>query len=522
MAKQFICTSTYPIVETKQGKIRGFVEDGTFKYYGIKYADAKRWEMPVDVQPWEGVKDALGYGYVSPLLSQDTPSSGEIKVPHRYWPQNEHCQYLNIWTQSIDKGVKKPVMVWLHGGGFSAGSGIEQQAYDGTALSEVGDVVVVSLNHRLNILGYLDLSDYGEKYWNSGNVGSADMVAALKWIHENIEGFGGDPENVTIFGQSGGGMKVYSLINTPAADEYITRGIVMSGVMDGFTPGKPQSGKPIVEALLKETGCKDVEELAVLPYEDLAKAYNKVSPELRMAGEYVGNGGPIKNDWYPGDPFLYGWTEHAKKVPIMAGTVMCEFLGFAPGRPDRHTMDAETELKFVAEGGMLGGYGDKAAEVIAEFKKAYPGKPVADLMVIDTAMRPPTSRLIASKAAVSEAPTWSYVFAYEFPIDEGAGAWHCSDIPFAFHNTKLAPICCIPGVSDKLEHQYSAAYLNFAKYGDPNDPSLPCWPASTAEDEYTMVFDRTCEVRKNFDKKLMELAVEYGPKFSFGAVKIEH
>ena len=131
MAKNFVCTTTEPIVQTKAGKLRGFILDGTYTFYGIKYADAKRFQQPTPPEPWEGVKDALGYGYVCPMLSQDKPGSGELKVPHRYWPMDENCQYLNVWTQTLNPKAKKPVMVWLHGGGFAAGSSIEQQAYDG-------------------------------------------------------------------------------------------------------------------------------------------------------------------------------------------------------------------------------------------------------------------------------------------------------------------------------------------------------------------------------------------------------
>ncbi|MFQ7749118.1 MAG: carboxylesterase family protein, partial [Eubacteriales bacterium] len=217
MAKKFVCSTTEPVVSTKAGKVRGFCVDGTYTFHGIKYADADRFQMPRPVEPWDGVKDALSYGYVSPMLDKET-AVGEIMVPHRYWPKDENCQYLNIWSQSLCEEAKKPVMVWLHGGGFSAGSSIEQMAYDGENLSKFGDVVVVTLNHRLNILGYLDLSPYGEKYKNSGNAGNADLVAALQWVHDNIAAFGGDPENVTIFGQSGGGGKVSSLMQTPAAD----------------------------------------------------------------------------------------------------------------------------------------------------------------------------------------------------------------------------------------------------------------------------------------------------------------
>ena len=202
MGNYFVCSKTDPIVETKPGKIRGFRINTTYTFHGIHYAEADRFQMPQPIKPWTGIKDALAYGYVCPLLKQDEPNM-EVLVPHRYWPQNEHCQNLNIWTQSLDPDAKKPVMVWLHGGGFSAGSSIEHVAYEGDHLSEFGDVVVVSVNHRLNILGYLDLSPFSEKYKNSANAGNADMVAALQWIHDNIANFGGDPENVTIFGSSG-------------------------------------------------------------------------------------------------------------------------------------------------------------------------------------------------------------------------------------------------------------------------------------------------------------------------------
>lgn len=262
MAKEFICSAASPVVQTNAGKLRGFVVDGTYTFHGIKYADAKRFQMPQPVAPWEGIRDALSYGYVSPILNRET-ASGEVKIPHRYWPKDENCQYLNVWTQSLDPQAKRPVMVWLHGGGFRDGSSIEHVAYDGENLSRFGDVVVVTVNHRLNILGYLDLSPYGEKYWNSGNAGNADLVASLQWVHDNIAQFGGDPENVTIFGQSGGGGKVSSLMQTPAANGLFQKGIIMSGVYNGtLCPEKPDS-LPLVQAMLQELGLaeEDIEQL---------------------------------------------------------------------------------------------------------------------------------------------------------------------------------------------------------------------------------------------------------------------
>lgn len=181
MAKNFNYDEV-PVVETTGGRLKGFLYEGAYIYRGVPYAYADRFQMPEETS-WEGVKDATSYGFVCPLMNQDTPSA-ELMVPHRYWPQDEHCQNLNIWTKSLDKEAKKPVVVWLHGGGYFAGSSIEQVAYDGYNMCMDGDVVVVSVNHRLNLLGYLDLSPFGEKYKNSGNAGHADMVAALRWIHK--------------------------------------------------------------------------------------------------------------------------------------------------------------------------------------------------------------------------------------------------------------------------------------------------------------------------------------------------
>ena len=522
MTSKFLCSTTAPIVQTKYGKLRGFVLDSTYTFYGIKYADAKRFQLPTPPKSWEGVKDALGYGYVCPLMGQDKPGSGEMKVPHRYWPMDENCQYLNIWTQSIDPSAKKPVMVWLHGGGFSAGSSIEQQAYDGKNMSQYGDVVVVSINHRLNILGYLDVSPFGDKYKNSANAGSADMVAALKWIHDNIAAFGGDPENVTLFGQSGGGMKVWTLMQIPAADGLFHKGIIQSGLLDVFGFGTNAfsgkvDGTDIVNAMMKEMGIKTIEELETAPYNKMAQAYQKVFLDLAKAGKYVG-GNPVADDFYLGDPLIVGFTEHAKTIPVIVGTVLDEFMGFGPGRPDRNTMTPYEAYQMI-----VGVYGEeKAGKLIELFWKAYPGKNLCDLVTLDSAFRAPSKRFIAEKSKYAESATYSYLFAFDFPIDEGAGPWHCSEIPFVFHNTELVPVCNKPGVSDELEHQMFSAWVNFAKYGDPNDPSLPQWPACKPGDEACMIFDEQCEVRHNHDNELIELHLSCTPNFGMGNIEIQH
>ena len=516
MAKEFICSVTEPIVKTKAGKLRGYRIDGTYTFHGIKYADAKRFQMPTEVEAWEGVKDALSYGYVCPMLSQEVPM-GEIMVPHRYWPKDENCQYLNIWTQSISSEAKKPVMVWLHGGGFTAGSSIEQAAYDGENMSKYGDVVVVTLNHRLNILGYLDLSPFDSKYANSANAGNADIVAALKWVRDNIAGFGGDPENVTIFGQSGGGMKVWTLMQTPSADGLFHKGIIQSGLIDGFLYKEKLDGTEIVNAILKELGFAEgeVEKLETVPYEQMAIAYKKVAPELARTGAYVGCN-PIPNEFYVGDPRVVGFREHARTIPVLIGSVIGEF-AFGPGVPGRKKLSEEEILPMIREK-----YGDASEKLTKLFRKAYPDKNLTDLLALDSLFRSPTKDFTEKKAAHQEAPTYSYLFAFEFPYEDGKPAWHCSEIPFVFHNTDKVFICNVPGVSDQLEERIFGAWINFARYADPNITSLPHWPACKPGKEAVMIFDETCEVKMNFDHELIELHKEATPKFPFGEGMVLH
>lgn len=508
MARQFACAGAHTVVETKQGKLRGYRLDDIYAFHGIKYADAKRFQMPTPIQPYEGIRDALAYGYVCPMLNQDVPQM-EIMVPHRYWPMDENCQYLNIWTPSLSADAKKPVMVWLHGGGFSSGSSIEHVAYEGDRLSGYGDVVVVTLNHRLNILGYLDLSSFGEKYANSANVGNADIVMALKWIRDNIAAFGGDPDNVTLFGQSGGGMKVFTLMNTPEADGLFHKGIIQSGVLDGFLNG-PTDGTAIGRALLKELGLaeNEAEKLETIPYAVLAAAYNKAAPEVERAGHYIGCV-PAANDWYRGDPREVGFTEHAKTIPVMVGSVFGEF-DFSPAIPGRKTLSKETVLEILEKK-----YKSHTPDLVSRFREAYPGRPLIDLLSVDPFFRIAGRDFIEKSVRERKAPTYSYLFNLDFPLEDGKPAWHCSEIPFIFHNTERVAICNIPGVSDRMEERLCGAWVSFARWGNPGAACLPHWPACEPGREYTMIFDRECEVRLNHDAALMETLKETKPRLPF-------
>lgn len=496
MAKEFLCSTTEPIVSTKAGKLRGFRLDGTYTFHGIKYADAGRFQPPVPPAPWEGVKDALSYGYVCPMLDRET-AQGEVMVPHRYWPKDENCQYLNLWSPTLDPQAKKPVMVWLHGGGYSAGSSIEQIAYDGDALSKFGDVVVVTLNHRLNILGYFDLSPYGEKYKNSANAGNADLVAALEWVRDNIAGFGGDPDNVTIFGQSGGGGKVFNLMQTPSADGLFHKAIIMSGVFDNLLGCPSNDSRPLVEGILQHLGLPagNPEPLETIPYEALAEAYKAVAPELSKQGLYTGNA-PLPNEFYLGDPRQVGFCEHAQTIPTIVGSVFGEF-AFGPGVAGKDRLTREECLARL--GRKLKGDVEALAEL---FHQCYPEKNLTDLLSLDVMCREPSKDFARKKAAHPHSPTYCYLFNLELPFDDGKPAWHCSDIPFFFHNAELVPISNIPGVSDQLQDKMAGAFVSFARNGVPAYPGLPEWTPCTPTQVNTMIFDRQCQVRQNHDDAL--------------------
>lgn len=502
-----------PPVHTREGLLHGYCLDDIYIFKGVRYAQAKRFQRPQPPEPWEGVKDATSYGFVCPLLAQETPA-GELMVPHRYWPMDENCQNLNIWTDTLDQEAKRPVLVWLHGGGFVAGSSIEQVAYDGFQMCRNGSVVVVSVNHRLNVLGYMDVSPYGDKYAGSANAGHADLVAALEWIRENIRAFGGNPDNVTLFGQSGGGMKITGLMQIPAADGLFHRAVVMSGVSDGTLMPEPSGdGREIVGAILRELslGEDEIDKLETVPYPMLAQAYNKVCPAVAQRGCYVG-GMPMADDFYLGEPLLHGFTEHAKTVPLMVGSVFGEF-AFAPLPFDKSVM-TEKEVRDV----LNEKYGEHAGKVAELFQKAYPDKHLLDVLVMDMLFRVPSKALATLHARGEHAPSYLYQFNLDFPVQGGKPAWHCSDIPFFFRNTELVEVCGIPDVTEVLEEQIFRALMQFAREGDPNHGMLPHWSAVTAEEEYTMCFDRRSELKINYDDALLELLQEILPPFDFMAM----
>ena len=499
MRQTFLRTADTATVRTRLGIIRGYEHNGLKIFKGIPYARAARFHSPEELPPWEGVLDASSYGYVCPLLTNDPPR-GELYVPHRFWPMDEDCLNLNVWTPGLDDR-KRPVLVWLHGGGFFAGSSIEQVAYDGANMSRLGDAVVVSVNHRLNILGYFDLSDFGAEYANSGNAGGDDIIASLRWIRKNIARFGGDPENVTVFGQSGGGAKVTTLLQSPAADGLYAKGIVMSGVIGPVLADEKGSGKEIAEAVMKELGIHTVKELETADYAAFARAYRKVSPSLKQQGKYVG-GAPHPNAFYRGEPISCGFRPETAQIPLMVGSVFGEFTSFAPMPWPRASLPEAEQLRILREA-----LGEKPAEaLIPLFRQAYPDRKPIDLLRLDFIFRLPEIRYIAERSKLN-ACTWSYLFNMDQPIDGGNTPWHCCDIPYVFHNIDLVEYPHGPaedGLAERLENEVFRSVMAFAASGNPSNPAIPAWPPCGEGREAVMVFDANTRLLENYDHRLME------------------
>jgi para-nitrobenzyl esterase len=459
--------------------------------------------MPV--KPWTGVKNAQVWGPVCPAPEQTTVSGDELVFPHRYFIANEHCQYLNVWTQNLTPATKKPVMVWMHGGGFTNGSSMESYAYDGRSLSEFGDVVVVSVNHRLNILGTLDLSAYGSQYANSRQTGMADLVAALRWVQDNIERFGGDPGKVMIFGQSGGGGKVVRLMHMPDAKGLFHRVSAQSGGNNNYrgsdVAASIKAQQTLAAHVLKHlnlTG-SDIDKLKAVPYVDLIRAGTAAQ---RSAAQELGGGNlgwnPIADDEY----VMREFCDWADEIPLIAGSVFSEFAGNLQSGEDKNAWTAAEVDEHLTKA-----FGDKKDAIVAEFKKAFPHKKAQDVLYYAGFSRPGVKNLLDRKLEKSKAPTYNYVFAWEYPINGGITAFHCSELAFCFHALSVPENKTATGggpAAMALQDKVAGAWVNFAKTGNPSQPGL-AWKPYTKTDPQAMVFDNTSASVPLTDDKLVSL-----------------
>jgi para-nitrobenzyl esterase len=505
------------IVETKFGKVGGYVDRGVLVFKGMPYgastAGAGRFRAPKPPASWTGLRSSRHFGPEAPQAYRPIWENDEegFLFEWDYGRQSEDCLRLNVWTPSTS-GKGRPVLVYLHGGGYAVGSSSELKMFDGVNLARRGDVVLVTVNHRLNVLGYLNLSAYGDEYAGSGNAGSLDTLEALKWVRDNIANFGGDPGNVTIFGQSGGGGKVCTLIAMPAARGYFHKAIVESGPT--LRLGAEDRSRELAERVLKRLGIApgDVKKLEEMPYAQLEQAS---SAEIAAAGS-GGGPRPIVRTAMRGlslspvmdgkvvaqHPFDPAAPASADGIPLMIGTTLNEFTN-GINHPDAFEMTQEQLSAKVEEN--FKGHG---ADVLASYRGLYPNaNPYQLWSVIATSGVRDATLTLASIKAKQHAPVYCYQFAWQTPILDGRPmAFHCSELPFVFDNADLCEHMTGGGeAAHVLGKQVSQAWINFARNGNPNHEGLPQWKRFDEASKTIMVFDNHCEAKDNLDTAQLTL-----------------
>jgi para-nitrobenzyl esterase len=487
-----------PIAETASGRVRGVVREGVnvFKAipYGAPTSGKNRFMLARDPEPWTSVRDALRYG-------PSAPQGDGRTIPAGIAPMSEDCLVLNVWTRGLNDGGKRPVMVWIHGGGFNTLSG-SSPMYDGTNLAKRGDVVVITLNHRLNVFGFLQLGDLGgDQFAQSGNIGMLDLVHALRWVRTNIAQFGGDPGRVTIFGESGGGRKVSTLLAMPAAKGLFHSAIIESG--PGVHMQPRDLATEIAVSVLNELDLpvSQISRLQDLPMEKVLQAYSVV--EGRLDGQsrdkgviemhgFVPTSGVADLPENPFDPVA---PQISADIPLLIGTNKHEMALFTRGDPKIYNRTlTEDELKQRVK--ELCGPG--ADHVLEVYNTAYPNShPAVRYILIETDRIYRFNSIVAAerKAAQRKAPVYMYLFAWDTPPDPKMLAHHALEITFAFDNTSRVRGPSGGGPKPAaLAEKMSEAWIAFARGGYPNTPKLPQWPAYDTQARPTMIFNDECRV----------------------------
>jgi para-nitrobenzyl esterase len=481
------------VVKTTSGSISGSIDDSVYTFKGIPYAKAERFMPPQKTDAWEGVRECKKFSKIAMQVNSWSPDSVM---------DEKELFTVNVWTQGVNDGKKRPVMVWLHGGGFGVGAS-DDPITDGKLIAKKGDIVLVSVNHRLNILGFLDLSACGEKYANSANVGMLDIVAALQWVNQNIKEFGGDPANVTILGESGGGGKVGTLMCMPAAKGLFHKAIIQSGTLVNVMT--KEKSTEIGLAVLAEMGLtkEQVSCLDTIPYKKLVEIGNKALEKtvgMRTPGSSKVVGFvPVPDSMnLLQQPFTPEFANISKDIPLLIGTTFNELMRTAYAEKNLTLDEAKERLKK--------SYGNKTEKYIELFGKTYPGYTPQDLVSIDTVFRPNTIMVADARSNKKEAPVYMYMLTWKSPVDDNSkGSFHGVDIPLAFNNIELGKHWTGKGEEAiELSEKMCAAWINFAKTGNPNvENILPAWKPYSQENGETMIFDKECKIVNNHDRELM-------------------
>lgn len=493
--------ATNPVV-TRSGKLRGKTLDGVHSFLGVPYGaptgGSRRFLAPEREESWTGVRDAFEYGPYAPNSGRQRGAKQlQFFSPLRATStkgESEDCLYLNVWSRGVDDGGKRPVMVWLHGGGYDQGSG-GSPGYAGEDLARDHDVVAVSINHRLNVLGYLYLGGIlGAEFAESANPGQQDLVAALHWVRENIEAFGGDPNRVMIYGQSGGAGKVVNLMGMPSAKGLFHTAAVQSG---GSRGGDPAAATETAEQLLSAFGLSkaNARDLQKVPLDQLMK----VSAAVNNNAALPEGAKPLNLRWgpvvdgkiIPDDPNA---SPISKDIPVIQGATRTERTVYVIDSGGYGEMTEAELRKEVAE--LVGdAHVDKVLDM---YRKEKPNaKPFALSFYINTDVRSPGS-FAAARAELDHAPTWVYRWDWETPVMDLL-APHCMEIPFVMSHIDdcLAMTGPVNDAMRELEAQASGAWVALAKNGNPNHKGLPNWSAYTNDNKSVMCFDSPCRVEND-------------------------
>ena len=487
----FTAEKRSPVVKTTNGKVRGYVDGEVSVFKGLRYgADtggARRFTPPVKPEPWTDVKDALAYGPAS--MQTGKGEEGETL--------SEDCLFLNVWTPAkagkngLADGGKRPVMFYIHGGAYNGGSGASPW-YEGTKLARRGDVVVVTVNHRLNAFGYLYLARIfnDPSVADSGNAGQLDLVLALQWVRDNIAAFGGDPDNVMLFGQSGGGAKIATLMAMPAAKGLFHRAATMSGQQ--VTVGGPFNATKRAKLFLEKLGVKDLAALRAMPATEMLAGLKAVDPIAGAGGVYMG---PVLDERsLTRHPFFPDATPLSLSVPMMCGNTHDETKGFIGW--DASTFPKTWDEVIARLPGQFNARIDIDPEtVVAFYRQTYPNYSPADVyFAASTAGRSWKAAIIqAEERARAGAPAYVYQVDWKSPIQGGIfGAPHTIDIGLVFGTLDAKGSIVGTGPqSVAMSNTMSDAFVNFARTGDPNGGALPRWEPYTLPRRQTMVFDNS-------------------------------
>ena len=501
------------VANTTNGKVRGYILRGIYHYLGVPYgadtSGANRFMPPQKPKPWTDVFPALWWGNTAPQVMEKRYANafGSWRDHWNYDDVSEDCLRLNVFTPGINDGKKRPVLFWMHGGGFTNGSGIEQDGYNGENFARMGDAVFVSVNHRLGPIGFTNLAAVGgARYAASGNVGMLDLVAALEWVRDNIANFGGDPGNVTIMGQSGGGAKVCTTTAMPSAKGLFHKAVVLSGAT--VRSGDKEYSEKLGAYVLKEAGLgpTDVDKLQAMPWQQYLTIANRA--QQKLAAE-MGPGGMMRRGFnpivdgtiIPQDPYVPEPAPTAANIPML---ICSTFNEQAPSWIDASlenvTLDQVVD-KVRERAGFGAGFGDRARAVVDAYARAFPDKKPVEIWSLVSSNRQGVVTLADAKAKQAP-PVFVAWFGWQPPMFDGRiRAFHCVDICFWFNNTDLMWTHTGGGSRPrKLGQVMAGQLLQFMKTGDPNGTGLPAWPRYTPAAGEVMILDDTCVVKNDPDR----------------------